>query len=273
MLLLLAIIPGRLWAETTNSSNVHALIEREARHWGVDAALVKAVVSVESGFYSDARSPKGAMGLMQLMPGTVHRFGVGDPWDPQQNVTGGVRYLRFLLDRFGGDLSLALAGYNAGENSVTRYGGLPPYPETREYVGRVLGCLREYEAVSADSTQSSTADSYGRAAGSCVPGTATEHSTRAAILPRWGRRDGQYASYHGSVYTDTDLTQGWRHGKGRNLNFGIGVSFLTTSFEGERCQRGRRCRFSERDKQQLVAQRLRWHDAARLRRGLLRGEE
>ncbi|CAK0755933.1 soluble lytic murein transglycosylase [Gammaproteobacteria bacterium] len=245
LLLLLAIIAPPLSAEII-APDFHALIEREAHLWGVDAALVKAVVAVESGFYSEARSPKGAMGLMQLMPGTVRRFGVGDPWDPQQNVTGGVRYLRFLLDRFGGDLPLALAGYNAGENSVVRYGGLPPYQETREYVGRVLGCLREYEAATTDLV---------RPMDLCASGGSSDRLFRSGFSSRWGRGERAMLGIQG---TNTDS----------------GLSFLKTSFEGSGCRRGHRCRFSERDKQQLIAQRLRWHSEARLKRGfLLRSDE
>jgi soluble lytic murein transglycosylase len=102
---------------------------------------------VESGFDSLAESRKGAIGLMQLMPTTASRLAVDDPWDPEQNLDGGTRYLRQLLDRFEGSIELALAGYNAGPETVERYGGLPPYPETREYVRRVLSLYRG-EAVS-----------------------------------------------------------------------------------------------------------------------------
>lgn len=108
-----------------------------ARRHGVDPLLVKAVILAESGGREKVRSPKGAMGLMQLMPATARRFGVTDPDDPAQNIAGGTRYLRWLLDRFGGDVARALAGYNAGEGAVDRHGGIPPYQETRNYVRRV----------------------------------------------------------------------------------------------------------------------------------------
>ncbi len=105
---------------------------------GVDPLLLYSVMHQESSFKSHAVSPKGARGLMQLMPGTAARYGVTNIFDPKQNIEGGARYLRFLLDRFNGDLNLALAGYNAGEGAVDKYGWrIPPYSETQEYVRRI----------------------------------------------------------------------------------------------------------------------------------------
>lgn len=117
---------------------VEALIERYASRRGLEAGLVRAVIQVESAFDPRALSVKGAMGLMQLMPETAREVGVDDPWDPEQNVRGGTLYLRRLLDRFDGQLDLALAGYNAGPGAVERYGGVPPYRETVGYVDKVL---------------------------------------------------------------------------------------------------------------------------------------
>jgi hypothetical protein len=114
-----------------------ALIERTAARHGVDLKLVRALIQVESAYHAQARSRKGAIGLMQLMPGTARRFAVADPYDPGANIEGGIRYLKFLLDRFGVDVSLALAAYNAGEAAVDRFGGIPPYAETRNYVQAV----------------------------------------------------------------------------------------------------------------------------------------
>ena len=107
----------------------------------LEPALLHAVISAESAYNPQARSPKGARGLMQLMPDTARRFGVSDPDDPTENLHGGARYLRWLLDSFT-DLRLALAAYNAGEGAVQRYGNaIPPYPETRTYVRRVIEFL------------------------------------------------------------------------------------------------------------------------------------
>jgi len=109
-----------------------------ARRHGLDPELVMAVVSVESGFRPGAVSPKGAQGLMQLMPKTAESLGVEDPFDPAQNLDGGARHLGQLLTIYGGDLVRALAAYNAGEGAVHRHGGVPPYRETRAYVKKVL---------------------------------------------------------------------------------------------------------------------------------------
>lgn len=114
-------------------------IREAAERYGVEEALIKAVIRVESGFNSKAVSPKGARGLMQLMPGTASMLGVRDSFDPRQNIDGGVRHLRGLIDRFGSDLNLALAAYNAGEQAVVKHGGIPPYRETRDYVTRIRG--------------------------------------------------------------------------------------------------------------------------------------
>jgi len=113
-----------------------ALIRPLALRFGVDPVLVHAVVAVESDYRPAARSPRGAMGLMQLMPAVAARYRVGDPYDPRANLEAGIRHLRGLLDRY--DLRTALAAYNAGEGAVQRYRGVPPFPETRAYVARIL---------------------------------------------------------------------------------------------------------------------------------------
>jgi len=139
-----------------------AEIRHAAARYGVPEKLVSAVIRVESGFNPRAISPKGARGLMQLMPGTASSLGVRDTFDPRDNIDGGVRHLRGLMERFGNNLPLVLAAYNAGERAVTGYRGIPPYAETREYVRRVLqlvdgGVLDGfshpvYRAVAADGT-------------------------------------------------------------------------------------------------------------------------
>ncbi len=112
------------------------LIDQAASRQGVDPRLVRAVIQVESGYRAAARSRKGAVGLMQLMPDTARRYDVSDPYDPGSNIEAGIKHLKMLLGRF--ELSLALAAYNAGEATVDRFRGVPPYPETQNYVRQVL---------------------------------------------------------------------------------------------------------------------------------------
>ncbi len=122
-----------------NPTDLRALATETARRHGLDPELVLAVVSVESAFHPEAISPKGAQGLMQLMPATAASLGVRDALDPAENLDGGVRHLGSLVSGYRGDLRLALAAYNAGAGAVKRHGGVPPYRETRDYVERVLG--------------------------------------------------------------------------------------------------------------------------------------
>src|SRR2546428_10311510 len=123
------------------------LVESISLSHGVDPALVRAVIKTESNFNRWAVSPKGARGLMQLIPETGRRYGVRDFFDPQQNVEGGVQYLKFLLDKFKGNLDLSLAAYNAGENLVERLGRIPPIPETTNYVRQVRASRSEERRV------------------------------------------------------------------------------------------------------------------------------
>ena len=125
-----------------NTSAYSDEISRAAKQYGVDEAIVRAIIHAESAFNPNALSRVGAQGLMQLMPATAQRFGVGNPFDAGQNIQGGVKYLAWLLKRFNGDLTLAAAGYNAGEGAVDKYNGVPPYKETQRYVQRV-GVLAE----------------------------------------------------------------------------------------------------------------------------------
>jgi soluble lytic murein transglycosylase-like protein len=120
------------------------IIASSARRYGVETALVKAVIKAESGFQPNAVSPKGARGLMQLMPGTAQMHGVRNIHSPNENINGGVKHLRMLLDRYRNNVVLALAAYNAGEGWVDQYGGIPPFEETRNYVARVLQFRQHY---------------------------------------------------------------------------------------------------------------------------------
>jgi soluble lytic murein transglycosylase-like protein len=129
-------------ASRRSRPELDGLIDTHAQRQGLDPELVRAVVLVESSYNPTARSTKGAMGLMQLMPATASSLQVEDPYDPEENLRGGTIYLRRLLDRYDGDLEMALAGYNAGPQAVDRHRGLPPYPETHEYVDRVLRVFR-----------------------------------------------------------------------------------------------------------------------------------
>ena len=127
-----------------NKKKFTDLIEQTANRYQVDAKLVHAVIQTESAYNSSAQSPKGAVGLMQLMPDTARRFGVSDRNDPDQNVDGGTRYLKHLIEMFNPNLDLAVAAYNAGENAVIRYNNsIPPYPETQNYVKQVLALYNQ----------------------------------------------------------------------------------------------------------------------------------
>ena len=128
-------------------ARIAQLADTNANAWGVDPALVKAVIANESGFNANATSKTGAQGLMQLEPGTAAELGVTNAYDPAQNVWGGTRYLRGLLDRFHGDVRLAVAAYNAGPGAVEKYNGVPPYAETQSYVQNVLDSYQKYKAL------------------------------------------------------------------------------------------------------------------------------
>ena len=129
--------PLQLVRVATPPDRLDRIVREAAERHQVDPALVKAVISTESGWNPQARSRKGAVGLMQLIPETAQRFGVGNPYDPAQNVEAGTTYLKTLLDRYDGDLNKSLAAYNAGEGAVDRSGGVPAFRETRQYVQKV----------------------------------------------------------------------------------------------------------------------------------------
>ena len=144
---------------TTGDANIDSFIVDSGNRNSVDPLLLYSIMHQESTFKTRAMSNKGARGLMQLMPGTARRFGVNSIWDPRQNIEGGARYVRFLLDQFGGDVPLALAGYNAGEGAVMKYGNrIPPYNETQEYVRRIS---RRYSLIR-DPMAARSANSFSR---------------------------------------------------------------------------------------------------------------
>jgi hypothetical protein len=124
------------------------LVETMSPWFKVDARLALSIISVESNFDTNARSPKNAMGLMQLIPVTAERFNVTDAFNATQNIKAGLTYLKYLLDRYDGDVAMVAAGYNAGEGAVARYNGVPPYPETQQYVAKVLGLYRNSKHMS-----------------------------------------------------------------------------------------------------------------------------
>lgn len=141
---------------SADPSQFDALINDAAQRNGVDPALLKGLIRQESNFNPNARSGAGAVGLTQLMPSTAAGLGVGDPTDPAQAIEGGARYLKQQLDRFGGDPGKALAAYNAGPGAVQRFGGVPPYAETQDYVQKVLGYAAQYRGGPASSSLSPT---------------------------------------------------------------------------------------------------------------------
>jgi len=132
-------IPGIKKSVSKSEWDKH--VTRYAQEYGVDEDLVRAIIKVESANNPNALSNKGAMGLMQLMPGTAKMLGVSDAWDPEQNIRGGVKYLSQLSDKFDGDIVKILAGYNAGPSRVDKYNGIPPYTETQNYVKKVMAML------------------------------------------------------------------------------------------------------------------------------------
>lgn len=139
-----AMVQGHARARMT-PEELRPLIQRAAERYGIRPALLEALIQQESGFNPNAVSKAGAQGLTQLMPGTAAGLGISDPFDPEQNIMGGARYLRMQLDRFNNDETLALAAYNAGPGAVLRYHGVPPFTETRNYVRSVLALAGDAE--------------------------------------------------------------------------------------------------------------------------------
>lgn len=142
-----ALLPGTNFGRVAlNTTAFSGEIRAAATRFGVEEAVVRAIIHAESAFRPHVVSPKNAQGLMQLIPATARRFGVSDPFDPGQNIQGGVQYLSWLMQRYGSDLTRVAAAYNAGEGAVDRYGGVPPYGETQRYVQRVGQLAARYRA-------------------------------------------------------------------------------------------------------------------------------
>ncbi len=173
-----------------NKNAYDALIAAAASRHRIDPGLMKAIMHTESGFNANARSPVGAQGLMQLMPATARRFGVSNAWDPAQNIEGSAKYIRFLLTRFNGRVEHVLAGYNAGEGNVDKYGGIPPFRETQDYVRRVLSrynnlyANQSFQAQSTASGATARPVSLAMSSGSGSDSTYTQTALAALGAPK-----------------------------------------------------------------------------------------
>lgn len=178
-------------ARVLRSPELIQLVDEACTASGVDTYLARAIIQAESAFNYQARSKAGALGLMQLMPSTAERFGVTDPFDPKQNISGGVKYLRWLLDYFKGDLEKVIAAYNAGEGAVNRYKGIPPFKETRAYVPKVLQ-LYQHKAVTADPKESGAIDLLKKGRGGFdVDGKTVQMAKTNARIFQWTDAQGR----------------------------------------------------------------------------------
>ena len=191
-----------------NKNAFDQLIRHAAQQHGISEGLIKAVMHTESGFNINARSPVGAQGLMQLMPATARRFNVSNAYDPQQNILGGAKYLSWLLKRFNGNTQLAVAAYNAGEGNVDKYGGVPPFRETQDYVRRVTSRYQNLYSSSLGSTSNSNAantqviaQSANYTSSNAEPVTAPKQYNRQIIT----LADGTFTDAPGT-YTTTNAT-------------------------------------------------------------------
>ncbi|MCH7382260.1 MULTISPECIES: lytic transglycosylase domain-containing protein [Acinetobacter] len=192
-----------------NKNAFDSLIRQAAQQHGVSEGLIKAVMHTESGFNINARSPVGAQGLMQLMPATARRFNVNNAYDPQQNIFAGAKYLSWLLKRFNGDTRLAIAAYNAGEGNVDKYGGIPPFRETQDYVRRVTSRYQNLYASSIGSSSSSNAQVIAQSTNYTTPST---EAVEVAPAPKQYNRqiitlaDGTFTDAPSGTYTTTNAT-------------------------------------------------------------------
>lgn len=179
----------------SSTESMDSIFEEASARYGVSVDLIKSVAKAESNFNTKAVSKAGAIGVMQLMPATARNLGVTDPYDARQNIMGGTKYLKENLDRFGGDVSLALAAYNAGPNSVQKYGGIPPYKETQNYVKTVLSYMNGSPLSSGKMVSTSSSNQYSQLAG--LYGTSTYGSsglTSNSLLGLYGSGYGSSSS-------------------------------------------------------------------------------
>ncbi len=195
-----------------NKNAFDDIIRQASQKYGVSEGLIKAVMHTESGFNVNARSPVGAQGLMQLMPATARRFNVTNPYDPYQNIMAGTKYLAWLMKRFNGNVRFALAGYNAGEGNVAKYGDVPPFRETQDYVRRVNSRYQNLYAQGLGSVSSSNQNSARVIASSDMDQqTAAHHNTAAAQVPKHQRQiiltaDGRYTDAPMGSYATTNAS-------------------------------------------------------------------
>ncbi|MCT8090422.1 lytic transglycosylase domain-containing protein [Acinetobacter sp. C_4_1] len=189
-----------------NKNAFDSIIKQAASQHGISEGLIKAVMHTESGFNVNARSPVGAQGLMQLMPATAKRFNVSNAFDPYQNIMGGAKYLSWLMKRFNGNTSLVLASYNAGEGNVAKYGGIPPFRETQDYVRRVSSRFSNLYSNGLGHSSSSAKSSSD--AGKIVAQSDNYESASAHAAPRYSSQrqiimasDGSFTDAPGSYAT------------------------------------------------------------------------
>lgn len=133
---------GSVNGKINYKGDFNQIIDSASKKYNINSSIIKSVIKAESNFNPSVVSSSGAMGLMQLMPDTALSLGVDEPFDPMENIEGGVKYLKDMLNKFGGNLELALAAYNAGPGNVTKYGGIPPFQETQNYVSKIMGYIK-----------------------------------------------------------------------------------------------------------------------------------
>ncbi|HIQ35390.1 MULTISPECIES: transglycosylase SLT domain-containing protein [Acinetobacter] len=187
-----------------NKNAFDQLIRQAAQQHGVSEGLIKAVMHTESGFNIKARSPVGAQGLMQLMPATARRFNVSNAYDPQQNIFAGAKYLSWLLKRFNGDTRLAIAAYNAGEGNVDKYGGIPPFRETQDYVRRVTSRYQNLYAsgLGTNLSESSNNNQTGQVLAQSANYTSSNNSSSPTATPPPKQYNRQIITLADGTFTD-----------------------------------------------------------------------